>query len=491
MFRIAQMIAKGMGLKEMGEIINWVSYTTIWVRIKDYWGSYEKAQILFLRPMLKLLITIGFKLYEINEAFGRFMHDAIKTLFGGYSFRQLREMDNDDWDSLNYEFLPSRTITGQVKYMIPGLDLKNLILRYKNAISAIKDPLIDEFLSVYSEDAARQQIIYQIQQQLDYEDWIDARRHIAGTYIIRKLKENVLKPKEIYMSIGYDEPSSHSHTSLTKIFFFGLTTNRLIEILRNNSSIRDYETLDEFVNNFHSKRELLSKSKIDELLLRYLKTKDMVKELVGWTTGDFLNELNKYYPNFKEAKWIVKFPYISKKVRSLSLPYNSKDLQKIFIDVGYSEKTSASAVFRDMLFKMGVNDAIAFLKYYPEINAYSEAVAKLKEISGSKYLFKSRSTKIDTLREILNSLKKEQFKTIKQISKETGLLKRTIRGYLPDLTNQMILEQKISNGVSQWKLIASDHKIEHLLNDSPIDYPWNEDLNFTLRDKIKPLIKRT
>ncbi|MFO7796086.1 MAG: hypothetical protein ACQERB_04355 [Promethearchaeati archaeon] len=161
------------------------------------------------------------------------------------------------------------------------------------------------------------------------------------------------------------------------------------------------------------------------------------------------------------------------------------------MEVGYREKTANSTVFRDMLFKMGLNDAIAFLNYYPEINTYPEAAAKIKEISGAKYLFKSRTTKIDTLRDILKSLESMKFKTTKQISKETGLRKRTIRGYLTHLTNQKILEQKVSNGVSQWKLSFSDQKIEDLLDDSPIDYPCNEDPNFTLKDKIKPLRKRT
>jgi len=491
MFRIAKMIAKGMGLKEMKKNINWVSFQTIWARINDYWSSYDNSIVLFLRPMLQLLITSGFELHEINDAYGRFMHDAIKTLFGGYSFRQLQDLKEDQWDSLNYEYLPSRTITGQINYVIPINKLKNLILRHKTAISAVNDPLIDDFLSIYSEDAGRQQIIYQIQQQLDYKDWIDARRHIAGNFIIKSLREGNLTPKQIYIHLGYDEPSAESHTTLTQIYFSGLSTENLIEILMNNNLINNYTNLEKFIENLKYQKAELTKSKIDELLLRNLKSKNMIKGLAGWTTGDFLNEVNKYYPNFKQAKWIVKFPYIAKKIRMLSLPYNPKELKTILMEVGYSEKTAYSAVFRDMLFKMGVIDAIAFLNYYPEINTYPEAVAKLKEISGAKYLFTSRTTKIDTLRDILNSLENEKFKTIKQISNETGFLKRTIRGYLTDLTNQKMLEQRVSNGVSQWRLIGSDQKIEDLLDDSSIEYPWNEDPNFILKEKIKPLRKRT
>lgn len=91
----------------------------------------------------------------------------------------------------------------------------------------------------------------------------------------------------------------------------------------------------------------------------------------------------------------------------------------------------------------------------------------------------------------MKCLKDKNYKTIRQISEAPGFLKRTIRGYLNDLTKQKIVERRISNGVSQWKLIASDQKIEGLFDDSPIEYPWNEDPNFPLIDKIKPLRNRS
>ncbi len=487
MFKIAKMITKGMSLKEMEKIINWVTHTTIWDRINDYWISYENSLLLFLRPMLKLLIISKFELYEINETYNRFMHDTIKTFFEGLSYRQLIDLKEEEWNSLDYEHLSPRTITGQVKYMIPGKILKDLILRNKTAISAIDDPSIEDSLSIYCSDVARQQIVYQIQQQLDYDSWINARRHICGNFIIKNLKNRTIEAKEIYMRIGYDEPSAYTHTTLTQIYFFGLTTEKLKEILQKNPYIEKYIDLKKYIDKLKSKKTKLPKTKIDKLLLRKLKSKDMIQEIIGWSTKDFLKEVKKYYPNFKEAKWIVKAPYIINKFRNISLPYDSNELNKIVIHLGYSNSVKISSIIRDMLFGMGLKDAIALVRYYPGIKTYQDALEKIKELNNFRRLFKAGTSKKETLNKILDIFLKKEFITIKQIANHTGFLKRTIRGYLKDLTSQGILERKILDGNPFWKLKVSKKKLEKLFDDSPIKYPWDDDPSFSLKNKIKPI----
>lgn len=348
---------------------------TVRARIIDYWESFENAQIMFLRPMLEILIKARFELYEINEAFGRFMSERIKLFFGGKSYRELLRIVKKDWSSLCIlKPLPLWTNTGRIKSIIPIEILKFLIRRYLYATEAINDERVLSCLSVYrSSDVKRQNIVYQVQQQLDYKDWNEARKFITIPYLINKLRENRRASKQIYMSIGYKERSAHTHNTLSRAIFFGLTTLEVKNFLNKYPSINSYEDFEKFLSIKKKNRTKLNKKMIDDLLLKYTRSNDMIEGLRGWFSGDFLNEVRKYYDNFKAAKWIVKASYVIKEIKNLPINFSMEDVSQLLINIGYSEGSEPPAVFRDMFFGMSVSQTVNFIKLHPWIETYEEA----------------------------------------------------------------------------------------------------------------------
>ena len=163
MIKIAKHIAFGYTITDLHDlVVNRIgiqcSLQTVRARIMDYWESYEDAQIMFLRPVLEMLIKARFELYEINEAFGRFMLERIQLFFGGKSYRELIEISDEDWANLQPQIpLPLWTTSGRPKVIIPVDTLKYLIRRYLYAVGAVEDSKVKSLLSVYS--APRQQFL--------------------------------------------------------------------------------------------------------------------------------------------------------------------------------------------------------------------------------------------------------------------------------------------------------------------------------------------
>jgi len=298
---------------------------TVRNRIIDYWESFNHAQIIFLKPILEMLIKARFKLYEINEVYNRFMLERIKLFFGGNSYRVLLEMTDEDWSKVEpLEPFPLWTRAGIPKVIIPVTHLKYLIRKYLYAIEAVNDHKVQTLLSVYS--SARQNIVYQIQQQLDYKDWNEAREEIAFPYLIKELRKRKRAPEKIYEDIGYKPISAKSHTTLSRALFFGLSTIEVQNFLHKYPSIETLKVFKEVLFEGRKKSSSLSKDTIDDLLLRYISSKDAVKELTGYHTGDFLKEVRKYYSKFKSAKWIVKGPFVISELRNLPNNYEREDL---------------------------------------------------------------------------------------------------------------------------------------------------------------------
>ncbi len=380
MLSIAKYIAMGKTITDIHDLITKehdIQYTlqTVRARIIDYWESFTRAQIMFLRPILEILIRIRFELYEINEAYGRFMLERIKLFFGGKSYCKLLKMDDKDWSSLRIsKQFPLWTNAGRIKSIIPVEILKFLIRRYLYATEAINDDKVISFLSVYnSSDVKRQNIVYQVQQQLDYKNWNEAREFITIPYLIKKLRENRSAPKHIYMAIGYKEGSANTHNTLSRAILFGLTTLEVKNFLNKYPSINSYEDFEKFLSIEKKNRTQLNKKMIDDLLLKYTRSNDMIEGLMGWFSGDFLNEVRKYYKNFKLAKWIVKASYVIKEIKNLPINFSMEDISQLLIKIGYSEESEPPAVFRDMFFGMSVSQTVSFIKLHPWIETYEEA----------------------------------------------------------------------------------------------------------------------
>ena len=400
MLQIAKYIAMGYTITDIHYlIINkykiQCTLQTVRARIIDYWESFENAQVMFLRPMLEILIKARFELYEINEAYGRFMLERIKLFFGGKSYRELLRINKKDLSSLRiFKPFPLWTNTGRIKSIIPIGTLKFLIRRYLYAIDAINDKKVISLLSVYSSsDVKRQNLVYQVQQQLDYNSWNEARDAIAIPYLIEKLRIGKISPKNVYMAIGYKESSSRTHDTLSRTIFFGLNTSEVQGFLRKHHSIKNYKEFEKIVLLERKNRKKLKKKNIDTLLLRYTRSSDMIKNLNGWFTGDFLDEVGKYYPDFKLGKWMVKAPFVIKMLRDLPDKYESEEFVNIFKNLGYSEGTAKNypRLIRDMFFGMSMKECIEFFKKHSGIETYIEARTTYKKEYGIDMLRPYRS----------------------------------------------------------------------------------------------------
>ena len=365
---------------------------TVRARILDYWDNFNNAQVLFLRPMLEMLIKARFEIYEINEAYDRFMNERIELFFGGNSYRKLQKIIDKDWSNLQISnHIPLWTNQGKIRRVIPIEALKYLIRHYLYAIDAVNDEKVKALLSFYTPDVRRQNIVYQIQNQLGYDDWNEARQFIAIPYLIEQLRKGIISPTEVYISIGYKEISAHTHNTLSKGIFDGLNTEEVQIILNKNQSIRTLDDFLNFINSIRKKRFSISKEIIDELLFKYITSKDAIKDLSGYFSGDFLKEVQKYYSNYKKAKWIVKAPFIIKELRKLPKIYSSEDLKKIFSTIGYKNASTNNygVIFRDMFFGMGVLETIHLIKSNPNINKYEDFEQIFKDKYGSD-AFKSK-----------------------------------------------------------------------------------------------------
>jgi len=297
---------------------------------------------------------------------------AEQLFFGGKSYRELIEISDEDWANLQPQIpLPLWTTSGRPKVIIPVDTLKYLIRRYLYAVGAVEDSKVKSLLSVYS--APRQHIVYQIQQQFDYKDWTEAREFITFPYLIEKLRESRRSLKQIYMAIGYKERSAHTHNTLSRAILFGLTTLEVKNFLNKYPSINSYEDFKKFLSIEKKNRTKLNKKMIDDLLLKYTRSNDMIEGLSGWFSGDFLNKVRKYYDNFKAAKWIVKASYVIKEIKNLPINFSMEDVSQLLIKIGYSEGSEPPAVFRDMFFGMSVSQTLNFIKLHPWIETYEEA----------------------------------------------------------------------------------------------------------------------
>jgi hypothetical protein len=388
MLSVAKLIALGFTITDIHDsIVNkhqiQCSLQTVRQRIIDYWESFKNSQIMFLRPVLENLIKARFELYEINQVFGRFMLERIKLFFGGLSYRQLLKIIDPDWSCLSIsDKFPSWTNQGRITAIIPIETLKYLVRRYLYANEAIRDKKVQIILSEYSSsDVKRQNLVYQVQQQLDYNNWEEAREAITIPLVLKKLREGKNSPKKIYRFIGYNESSAHTHNTLSRELFLGLNTNELRDFLIRYPNVQTFEDFKKI--NLLEKEKIIkciNKDFVDNLLFKYVRSDEAAKELEGFYSGDFLKELKKYYPNYKKAKWIVKAPFIIENLRNLPKDYNSRDVEQIFRDIGYSKNSAEdySRIIQDMFFGMGIKESIFFFTNHPKINTYEEALNAYK-----------------------------------------------------------------------------------------------------------------
>ncbi|MFX1258858.1 MAG: hypothetical protein ACFFAN_13450 [Promethearchaeota archaeon] len=221
---------------------------TVSNRISDYWNSFERAQVKFLKPMLEIFIKARFKLYEINDAYGRFMHERIKVFFGGKTFSDLIKIIEEDWSDIKVlKKIPKWANQGKVKQKIPVDILKNLILRYPSARRAALDENIQKYLFDYNDPIDA--FYYQVEQQLGYNKWKDARNAIIVPFIIDKLRKDI-SGKEIFMAIGYKKSSAkEGHNTLCRRLFFGMSTEKARKFFKNHPWIKILKDFEKFYRN--------------------------------------------------------------------------------------------------------------------------------------------------------------------------------------------------------------------------------------------------
>jgi len=93
------------------------------------------------------------------------------------------------------------------------------------------------------------------------------------------------------------------------------------------------------------------------------------------------------------AKWIIKAPYIIKRLRELTENYSSENFSILFKNVGYSKSSAENygRIIQDMFFGMGVGEIIKFFKKYYWIISYEDAKSVYMEEQGIKEIKSSRN----------------------------------------------------------------------------------------------------
>jgi len=218
------------------------SKTTLRRRINQYWGSFEEAQLKFLRPVFYLFLKNHFELYEVNNAFNRFTLKYIEALFGGRSYKKLKYLV----DTENILKLP---IIGKLdgwegitKLRIPGSLLKQLIFKHAKMNKALKDLRVQKYLQEYESSYYRYAFIRQIHNQLGFPTWDGARKELVLPHIIKEIKCDETF-YSIYYKYGWSKSTAKSHNRTSQSLFFGMNSQQVRQFLEDHPEIETYKNL--------------------------------------------------------------------------------------------------------------------------------------------------------------------------------------------------------------------------------------------------------
>ncbi len=381
MISIAYYIALGNMETEIHQMLNDRGYicslNTVRRRIREFWGSFEEAQIKFLRPVFYMLMRDGFQLFEINDAFDRFTINYIETMFGSILYKDLIKMIKAE-NLLGLPIIEKLDgWEGKTKLRIPANLLIESILNYSKMNKAINDQRIQMYLQEYKVSYYRFALIRQIHNQLGYETWDEARKAYAIPHIINDFRNNQ-SFETIYQSYGWSKSYAHDHNRISSILFFGMRSIQVRQFLIKNPKIASYDKFEEIFLNIRGKLlKQLPLKILNHLILSYVDIDRAQLELnsMGYGTHNFLNEVEKVFYSWQNAFEQVKIPYIIKAFRRGVNPV------EIYQEVGYSKISAINhnGITKRLFFGANTEMVLLFLEMNPKISTLEDFEIKYKQ----------------------------------------------------------------------------------------------------------------
>ncbi len=381
MIKIAYYIALGYMETEIHKILNDRGYicsvNTVRRRIREFWGSFEEAQIKFLRPVLYLLLADGFQLHEINNAFDRFTINYIETMFGSIPYKDLIKIVKTE-NLLDLPVIEKLDgWEGKTKLRIPTDILIRLIIKYSTMNKAIEDQSIQVYLQEYEISYYRFALIRQIYNQLGYETWDEARKIYAIPHIINDFRNN--QPFEtIYQRYGWSRSYAHGHNRISSKLFFGMRSSQVRQFIIENPRIESYDGFEEVF--LTVKGKLLTHLPLrilNDLILRHVEIDSAQLELnsMGYCTYNFLNEVEKRYSSWDNASETVKIPFIINAFKRGENPI------EIYEKVGYSRisATHHNGISKRLFFGAKTEMVLLFLDRNPNISTLEDFKIEYKQ----------------------------------------------------------------------------------------------------------------
>ncbi len=335
-------------------------------RIREYWGSFEEAQIKFLRPVFYMFLKNHFDLHEINNAFNRFTLGYIETMFGNKSYKDLKKLV----DTENLLDLPVINKLdgweGITKLRIPADLLRVLLLEYATMNKAIKDLRVQKFLQEYECSYYRYAFIRQIHNQLGQPTWEEARKEFVLPYIIKDFRSDQ-SFSTIYQNYGWSESYAKDHNRISQTIFLGMKSTQVRQFLRDHPTIDTYDEFKElFLNEKARSLEDLPLTILNELIFKHVDIDKAQQELnsMGYGTFNFREQVERYYSSWRDAFKEVKIPFLINTFR------RGKDPIESYIMIGYSR---VSATYHNNISKrlfFGANTEMVrlFLDMNPQIS---------------------------------------------------------------------------------------------------------------------------
>ncbi len=322
--------------------------TTVARRITKFFDNYQEAQIKFMRPLFAWLIQLKFELYEINDAFDRFMHLRISAFFGEKLYYELKNLSYGELMELPITRQIDATYWSQEGHTsfkrIPVNILKHLLFTYISGAKALHDRSIKLFLTGKAVSTLDKQLLYQLEGQLGYEkNWSRARRYVIGSFLIQELRKVENLPQnlqndaisEIYTKVGYSKETSKSNSSyLTKKFFCGFSTVKVLKFLNENPSITSIEDFDAvFSCKYGSYNDfLLNRESIIELIINNA-NHTTAAETAHMESSEFYKQVNALgYSSYWDARQDLCLP----KLITMMREDDNGNFNHIFTSIGYS-----------------------------------------------------------------------------------------------------------------------------------------------------------
>ncbi len=346
------------------------SVNTIRRRIREYWGSFEEAQIKFLKPMFCMLLKAQFELHEINDVYDRFTLIYIETMFENISYLKLKKIVSKK-NLMNLSVINQLDgWEGKVKLRIPVKLLKKTLIAYATLNKAIKDSRVREYLHEYETSYHRYGFMRQIHNQLGYPNWEEARKNSVVPLIIEDFRGEQ-SFEEIYLNYGWSKSYAHNHNRISRTLFFGMRSEQIRQFLRNNGGIKTYNDFEEI---FLSKKEKmvgkLPISLLNKLVFKFINVDKAQQELnsIGYTIFNFREEVEKHYSSWENAFKEVKIPFLINAFK------RGADPVETYLKIGYSKSSSIhhNKISRNLFFDLNTEMVYLLLEKNSQVSSWKD-----------------------------------------------------------------------------------------------------------------------